>query len=226
MAQIIWKEHKMYPYVKRILDLLLSFLALIMLLPIFIIIAITIRIESPGSVIFKQDRLGKDGNIFVIYKFRTMVDNAVQLGTGLYTYEDDPRITKVGRVLRKTSMDELPQIVNILKGDMSIIGPRPPYPLKPRKYEEYDEVQKRRFSVLPGMTGLAQVKFRSAARWDERIKLDVYYVDHLSFWLDVQIFFQTIKCVIFPKNVYVPEEEAKSKIMNQPTEKQGAKLDQ
>ena len=215
----------MYQYVKRILDLFLSFIALVILVPILIIVAIIIKMESTGPVIFKQDRLGKNGKIFVIYKFRTMVDNAVQFGAGLNTYDGDPRITKVGRLLRKTSMDELPQIINIIKGDMSLIGPRPPYPSKPRKYEEYDEVQKRRFSVLPGMTGLAQVKIRSSAGWDDRIKLDVHYVDNLSFWLDVKIFFQTIKCILSTENIYLPEEELKRILRNKQIDEQGAKLD-
>jgi undecaprenyl phosphate N,N'-diacetylbacillosamine 1-phosphate transferase len=153
-----------------------------------------------------QERLGKDGKVFKIYKFRTMVDGAVNIGSGLRTDEGDSRITKVGNVLRKTSLDEIPQIINILKGEMSIIGPRPPVPYHPRKYEEYSNEQKKRFIVRPGISGYAQVVLRNSGTWDERIELDVQYVDKMSFRFDFYIFFRTIYTVIKKDNIYLSEE--------------------
>ncbi|HHV25846.1 MAG TPA: sugar transferase [Tissierellia bacterium] len=188
--------------IKRILDFLLSFIALIILSPLFLILAICIKIDSKGPVFFKQERLGKDGEVFLIYKFRTMVDGAIHMGSGLRTDEGDPRVTKVGKVLRKTSLDELPQLINILKGEMSIIGPRPPVPYYPHKYEDYSEEQKLRFTVLPGITGYAQINGRNEIEWDERIKYDVYYVRNWSLGLDFKIFFRTIKIVLCKEGIY------------------------
>lgn len=188
--------------IKRILDFLLSFIALIILSPLFLILAICIKIDSKGPVFFKQERLGKDGEVFLIYKFRTMVDGAIHMGSGLRTDEGDPRVTKVGKVLRKTSLDELPQLINILKGEMSIIGPRPPVPYHPHKYEDYSEEQKLRFTVLPGITGYAQINGRNEIEWDERIKYDVYYARNWSLRLDFKIFFRTIKIVLSKEGIY------------------------
>lgn len=202
----------MYLHIKRGLDLLLSLIGLVILSPIFIIIAICIKITSRGSIFFKQDRVGKDGKIFKIFKFRTMIENAENIGDGLFTYADDPRITKVGKIMRNTSLDELPQIINILKGEMSIIGPRPPVPYHPRSYAEYDEFQKRRFSILPGITGLAQVKLRNSAPWDDRIALDVEYVEHMSLGLDCKIFIQTISSVFSRKDISITKEEMNKRV--------------
>lgn len=188
--------------IKRVLDFLLSFVALIILSPLFLIIAICIKIDSKGPVFFKQERLGKDGEIFLIYKFRTMVDGAIHMGSGLRTDEGDPRITKVGGFLRKTSLDELPQLINVLKGEMSIVGPRPPVPYHPHKYEDYSEEQKLRFTVLPGITGYAQINGRNEIEWDERIKYDIYYARNWSLGLDFKIFFRTIKIVLCKEGIY------------------------
>lgn len=193
---------KPYYYVKCVLDFILALIGLIVLSPIFLIISILIKLDSKGPVIFKQERLGKNGKVFKMYKFRTMVDNAINMGSGLKTREGDPRITKVGKFLRNASLDELPQIINILRGEMSIIGPRPPVPYFPYKYEEYNEKQIKRFLIKPGITGHAQVLVRNSVSWDERIELDVYYVKHFSFYLDCCIFMKTILSVIKKENVY------------------------
>ena len=168
--------------------------------PIFIIVAISIKIDSKGPVIFKQKRLGKDGKEFEMYKFRSMVVGAENMGTGIYSKKGDDRVTKVGKFIRITSIDELPQLINIIKGEMSFIGPRPVLTYHPWKYEEYTEEQKKRFEVRPGITGLAQVNGRKQMEWEKRIKLDVEYVDKLSFIMDMKIFFKTIYTVILMKD--------------------------
>lgn len=203
-------ENNMYKnFLKRGLDLLFSIVFLMLFWPLFILISIIIRLDSKGSAIFKQERLGKNGKVFEIIKFRTMIDNAENIGTGLSTYEWDPRVTKVGKVLRKTSLDELPQIINVLKGDMSIIGPRPPVPYHPRKYTEYSPSQKRRFTIRPGITGYAQVKGRNSLKWDERIEYDVEYVEKLSFFLDMKILILTVVNVFKSKDIHGPERRLK-----------------
>lgn len=190
-------------YFKRVLDFLLSLIAIIILSPVLLIIAIVIKIDSKGPVFFLQERLGKDGKVFKIIKFRTMVVNAEKIGDGLKVKsENDDRITKVGKVLRKTSLDELPQFINVLKGDMSIVGPRPPVTYHPHKYEEYSDEQRKRFEVRPGITGLAQVRVRNSASWDDRIKIDVEYTEKISFIIDIKIFFETFLNIIKRKNIY------------------------
>lgn len=190
-------------YVKRILDLILSLIALIILMPIMIIIGIVIKIDSKGSIFFLQERLGKYGRVFKIIKFRTMVVNAEHIGDGLKVKsEQDNRITKVGKFLRKTSLDELPQLFNILKGEMALIGPRPPVTYYPHKYKDYSKKQRRRFLVLPGITGLAQVRVRNSATWDERIKIDIEYIDKITFKGDLKILLNTIKNIIKKQNIY------------------------
>lgn len=197
---------KKYYYIKNILDLLFASIIIILLFPILLIISIAIKIDSRGSVLFLQKRLGKQGKEFKIYKFRTMVDNAINMGTGLRTDENDIRITKVGNILRKTSLDELPQIINILKGDMSFIGPRPPVPYHPRKYEEYSSKQKKRFLIKPGISGYAQVILRNKGTWDERIELDIKYVQKMSLKFDVYILFKTFYTIIKKENIYLSDE--------------------
>ena len=185
-----------YLIFKRIFDIILAFIGLIVAFPICLIIAILIKVTSEGPIIFKQERIGKDGKIFKMYKFRTMIQNAENLGSGVYSDKNDSRVTKVGKILRKTSLDEIPQMINIIKGNMSFIGPRPVLTYHPWTYDKYTTEQLKRFSVRPGLTGWAQVHGRKTVEWNNRLKYDVYYVEHLSFFLDLNIFFMTIKQVI------------------------------
>lgn len=178
--------------IKRTIDLIGSLVGIILASPLLIILSIAIKLDTNGPVLFKQERLGKDGRIFKILKFRTMVVNAEQMGLGIKTYDEDPRITKVGAFLRKTSLDELPQLFNVFIGNMSIVGPRPPVPYHPRKYEEYNDKQVKRFYVKPGITGHAQVSGRNNLTWDERFVYDVEYVENYSVAFDVKIIIQTI----------------------------------
>lgn len=179
-------------FIKRMIDIIIAIIILILLLPVFFITAIAIKIESKGPVIFKQQRLGLNGKVFNIYKFRSMFQNAEHTGSGVYSGKDDARVTKIGRILRATSIDELLQVVNMLKGDMSLIGPRPPLTYHPWSIDKYTDEQKRMFEVRPGITGWAQVNGRKGVEWHKRIDLNVWYVDHLSAWLDIKIFFMTI----------------------------------
>ena len=178
-------------FFKRFFDILFSLLILLILSPGLLIVAIAIKIDSKGPVIFKQKRIGRKGKVFNIYKFRSMCVNAEHTGSGVYSGKDDARVTRVGKFLRATSIDELPQAVNILKGDMSFIGPRPPLTYHPWPIEEYTDEQKKMFDVRPGITGWAQVNGRKGVEWHDRIKLSVWYVEHLTMWLDIKIFFLT-----------------------------------
>ena len=157
-----------------------------------LIVAILIKIESPGPVIFKQQRIGKDGKVFEIYKFRSMCQNAEKTGSGVYSDKNDSRVTKVGKFIRATSLDEIPQFFNVLKGDMAFIGPRPPLTYHPWTFDKYTEHQKKMFNVRPGLTGWAQVNGRKQVEWHKRIELNVWYVEHISFLLDLRIIFSTI----------------------------------
>lgn len=177
---------------KRIIDIIIALLVLIIGAIPMLIIALIVRIDSPGPAIFKQDRLGRGGKVFKFYKFRSMCMNAEHTGSGVYSGKGDARVTKVGKILRATSLDELPQFVNILKGEMSLIGPRPPLTYHPWPIEQYSKEQLRMFEVRPGVTGWAQVNGRKDVEWNHRIELNVWYVDHISFALDVKIFFTTI----------------------------------
>lgn len=181
----------MYKRFKRAMDVLAALLALVLLSPLLLVTAILVRSTSKGPVIFKQARIGRDGKVFEIYKFRSMCVGAEQKGSGVYSGKGDPRVTKVGKFLRATSIDELPQLINILKGDMSFIGPRPPLTYHPWPYGEYTPEQRRMFEVRPGMTGWAQVNGRKGVEWNHRIELNVWYVDHMSLWLDIKILFLT-----------------------------------
>lgn len=182
----------MYSKLKRLLDILIANIALIILSPFLLITAILIKLDSKGPIIFKQERLGLHGIPFKIYKFRSMCVGAEKQGSGVYSFKGDKRITRVGKIIRATSIDELPQLVNILKGDMSLIGPRPALTYHPWPFDQYTEHQKRMFDVRPGVTGWAQVNGRKEVPWPERIELNIYYVDHMSFMLDAKIFFLTI----------------------------------
>ncbi|HAP8036875.1 TPA: sugar transferase, partial [Enterococcus faecium] len=175
---------------KRILDILLSGIALIVLSPIILIVGFLVRIKLGSPIIFKQERPGKSEKIFSMYKFRTMTDERDHNGEYL---PDEIRLTKFGKMLRATSLDELPELWNILKGDMSIVGPRP---LLVEYLPLYSEKQRKRHNVRPGLTGLAQVNGRNAISWEEKFDLDVYYVDKISFFNDLIIIIQTCKKVI------------------------------
>lgn len=167
-----------------------------------ILITILIKVDSKGKVFFYQRRMGKDGVEFTIYKFRTMKENAFEEGSGAYTYEGDPRITRVGKIIRKMSMDELPQLFNILRGNMCFIGPRPLLPGVPMKYEEYPKEYKVRFSVLPGMFCLVDTIYRAEASLETQCRMDTEYVNHITLKNDIIIFFKTFQMVLLRKGIY------------------------
>lgn len=177
-----------YKLLKRLIDLTIAALFLILFLPLFLIIAILIKLDSAGPVIFVQKRIGKDGKPFNLYKFRTMKTDTDPYGFSPKSF-DDPRITRIGKLLRKYSLDELPQLINIIKGDMSLVGPRP---LLPWQYERWTEEQKKRCKVLPGLTGWAQIKGRAALTHEDKIELDLWYVKNASLLLDLKIMLLTI----------------------------------
>ena len=179
-------------FFKRAFGILFALLGLIITSPIIAIVAILIKIESPGPVIFKQQRIGKNGKVFEIYKFRSMCQNAEKTGSGVYSDKNDNRVTKIGKFIRATSIDEIPQFINVLKGDMAFIGPRPPLTYHPWPYEQYTEHQKKMFNVRPGLTGWAQVHGRKQVEWNKRIELNVWYVENVSLLLDLKIIFSTL----------------------------------
>ena len=178
--------------IKRCLDCLISVLVIIIGALPMLIVAILIKCESQGPAIFKQQRIGKNGKVFNILKFRSMIQNAEHTGSGVYSGAGDARVTKIGKFIRATSIDELPQFLNILKGDMSLIGPRPPLTYHPWPYGQYTDEQKRMFEVRPGITGWAQINGRKDVEWHKRIELNVWYVDNISFALDCKILFMTV----------------------------------
>lgn len=180
-------------YIKGTIDHTLAFVGLICLWWLYLIIAIAIKIDDPkGPVIFRQERLGKNGKVYWMYKFRSMRVGAEHTGSGVYSDDKDERITKIGHFLRKTSLDEIPQLFNILKGDMALIGFRSPLTYHPWKWEEYTEEQKKMFALKPGITGWAQVNGRKTVEWNRRIELNVWYAEHVSFLLDLKILFMTV----------------------------------
>lgn len=182
-------------YIKRILDFILSLIALVILSPIILVIVILVRIKLGSPVIFKQKRPGLNEKIFTLYKFRTMTDAKDENGNLL---PDNIRLTKFGKILRSTSLDELPELFNILKGDMSIVGPRP---LLVKYLPLYNKSQKHRHDVRPGFTGWAQCNGRNALSWEEKFDLDIYYVNHVSFFIDVKILFKTMKIVLLREGI-------------------------
>ncbi len=187
------------------MDFFLSGIAFVVLFPVFIIVAIAIKLDTPGPIFFKQDRRTKGGRIFKMYKFRSMVVNAEKQGAGLFNYKDDPRVTKVGRFLRNSSIDELPQLWNILKGDLSIVGPRPCVVYELGDYDTLNKKYKKRFSVRGGITGLAQVKGRNENSWEEKVTLDNQYIDEFEkqgVWLDIKIIFETAWKVFKKQDIY------------------------
>ncbi|WP_298632091.1 sugar transferase [uncultured Porphyromonas sp.] len=183
-------------YIKRILDFLLALVMLVLLSPLLLVVYIWLTIANKGAgALFTQERPGKDERIFKLYKFKSMTDERDAEGNLL---PDAQRLTKVGQFIRKTSLDELPQLWNVLKGDMSFIGPRP---LLVQYLPLYNEEQRRRHNVRPGITGWAQVNGRNTISWEQKFKLDIYYVDHLSLWLDIKIIWLTIKKVVVREGI-------------------------
>ncbi|XEC96235.1 sugar transferase [Paenibacillus tarimensis] len=209
-AAIEKRSDSAYLLGKRILDVSASLTGLILLAPLFIFLAILIKAEDRrGPVFFSQIRIGKNGKPFKMYKFRSMVTNAEELlnelldknevGGAMFKMKEDPRITKVGKFIRKTSIDELPQLFNVLKGDMSLVGPRPPLP---REVEQYTEYDKQRLLVTPGCTGLWQVSGRNELGFNEMVELDLNYIRRQSILFDIKIILLTVKEILFPKNAY------------------------
>lgn len=182
--------------IKPLCDRVAAFCLLLLLSPVLLLIALLIKLESRGPALFAQERLGYKGKVFSIYKFRSMIVGAEKQGSGVYSGKGDPRVTKVGKFIRATSLDELPQLLNILKGEMSWIGPRPPLTYHPWPLEEYTEKQKHMFDALPGISGWAQVNGRKEVPWPERIELNNWYVDHVSLLLDLKIAFMTVFKVV------------------------------
>lgn len=189
---------------KYLLDRVFSCILLIVLCPLFILISVLIKLDSKGPVIFIQQRVGKNQKLFNIYKFRTMIPDAINIGNGVYTEENDPRITRIGRFLRKTSLDELPQLLNIFWGDMSFIGPRPTLEYQVKQYSDF---QKKRLIMKPGVTGLAQISGRNSISWPERIKYDVQYVENWSLGLDLKIFLKTFSVIFKREDLYGEKEK-------------------
>ena len=186
--------------VKVCLDFLLSWIGLMILSPIIYIIGVLIRIDSSGPIFFRQERIGKEGKSFLSYKFRSMADNEI-IKRGQKMTGDDLRITRIGKYLRNTSLDELPQLFNVLKGEMSLVGPRPTLRYQ---VEAYDAFQRRRLQVKPGITGWAQINGRNAIPWEDRIILDNWYIDHWSLRLDLKIILKTIRTVFGGEGIYGP----------------------
>ena len=186
----------MYKVVKRVMDFIIAVCALIVLSPVMLIVAILVKATSPGPAIFVQQRVGKGGKVYDMYKFRSMCVGAEQQEGGVFCTKGDARVTKVGRFIRATSIDELPQLVNIIKGEMALIGPRPVLTYYPKNWDEYTQEELKRFDVLPGVTGWAAVHGRKTNTVEARFAYDNYYVDNLSMWLDIKILFMTVKSVL------------------------------
>ena len=188
----------------RLLDITVAAAALLVSSPLLLAAAIAIRLESPGGVIYRHQRIGRDGVPFELWKLRTMVSGAETMGAGLYIEQNDARITRVGALLRRFSLDELPNLVNVLRGEMSVVGPRPTVAVQ---VDRYSDRQRRRLEVKPGITGWAQVNGRTSISWPERIELDVWYVDHRSLALDVKILLRTLKLLATGHGLYSSELE-------------------
>ena len=190
---------------KRIWDVAGSLSGIVLLSPVLLLVYIAIKVTSKGPALFFQERLGLDGQVFNIIKFRTMVINAEKIGDGLSIKSSgDPRITPIGSFLRKSSLDELPQLYNILRGNMSIVGPRPPVTYYPyNRFEGYPDWAKDRFCMKPGLTGLAQVTVRNSVSWDERIRIDLEYIQKFSIRLDLKIILKTVRRVFKSSSIYM-----------------------
>ena len=182
---------------KRLVDVGVAILGLALLWPFLVMIGLLVKLTSRGPVFYVQDRIGKNAVPFPFIKFRTMIVGAERQGAGILCLKDDPRVTVVGRILRRSSLDELPQLFNVLRGDMSLIGPRPGLPYQ---VEKYTPAQRRRLSVLPGISGWAQVNGRNSITWDKRIEYDVEYVEQMSFLMDLQIIVRTLPALFVKGN--------------------------
>lgn len=196
-------------YLKRFFDLILSLLAFPFWVIILVIIGPIIYFQDKGSIFYNAPRLGKDGKIFKMYKFRSMKMNAPDLRNAdgsTFNAEDDPRLTMIGKFIRKTSLDETPQLINIIRGDMSIIGPRPDLP---EHIEMYEGNEARKLEIRPGVTGYNQAYFRNTVPWKEKIKNDIYYIDHLTIWMDIKVFFRTAITVLKREDVFVEQKSEK-----------------
>jgi len=185
--------------IRRAIDIVAGGLMLTLAAPFIALAMLAIRIESKGRAIYKQRRVGRDGRPFDLLKLRTMVDGAEGIGAGLAVNENDPRITRVGALLRRTSLDELPNLLNVVRGEMSLIGPRPTIPVQ---VAQYTERQRGRLAVKPGITGWAQVNGRSALPWSERIELDLHYIEHRTLMLDLRIVWRTVAIVLGGSGLY------------------------
>jgi lipopolysaccharide/colanic/teichoic acid biosynthesis glycosyltransferase len=183
----------------RILDILLASVLLVLASPFLLAAVVAIRFESRGHAFYRQRRVGRHGEPFELWKLRTMVPGAEAMGAGIYVLEGDPRITRVGGFLRRLSVDELPNLINVLKGDMALVGPRPTIQ---EQVDRYTDRQRRRLEVKPGITGWAQVNGRTSLPWPERIELDVWYVDHRSLWLDLRILAKTVRLLATGHGLY------------------------
>ena len=186
---------KTYFFARKVIDTIIALIAMVVVSPVLLIVALAIKMDSKGPVIFKQKRIGLNGKPYDIYKFRSMVTNAQNIGTGVYSFEGDPRITKVGAFIRKTSIDELPQLWNIIKGDMAFIGPRSPVVGHFPEWDSLNDAYKRRFTVLPGISGLAQCVGRNEFTWDEKVKWDNIYIDKVSKYFilyDIKMWVMTV----------------------------------
>jgi lipopolysaccharide/colanic/teichoic acid biosynthesis glycosyltransferase len=190
---------------RRVFDVVVAGSALLVASPFLLVAVVAIRLESRGGVIYRQRRVGKDGRAFDVLKLRTMVTGAEHMGAGLAVSAGDTRITRVGRLLRRTSLDELPNLVNVLRGEMAIVGPRPTVPVQ---VDRYTERQRGRLAVKPGITGWAQVNGRTELPWDERIELDLWYIEHRSWRLDLRILWLTVRMVFGGEGLYRGETPA------------------
>ncbi len=196
-------SRKIYLLAKEVFDKIVSFIVLIVLLPIFLIIAFLIKIDSKGPVFFLQERVGKDRKIFKVFKFRTMTVDAPEKTKGRYIEKSNPYVTRVGKFLRRSGIDELPQLINVLKGEMSLVGPRPTLRYQVEKYNDF---QKKRLLMKPGITSWALIHGRNKLTWSEKIEYDVWYVEHWSFWLDIKILFKTVWVVAKGEGLYAERD--------------------
>jgi lipopolysaccharide/colanic/teichoic acid biosynthesis glycosyltransferase len=195
-------------FLKRFFDFIVAFCALPFVLLMIMIMAPIIYFDDKGPIFYNATRTGKGCKLFKMFKLRSMYVNSPDLKAAdgsTYNADDDPRVTKVGHFMRKTSIDEIPQLLNVLIGDMSFIGPRPTLGKTQLIYEELDEIRKKRYSVLPGITGYAQAYFRNSITQDEKFKNDAFYVEHLTMWMDFKVFWKTVESVLGYKNIYVKQ---------------------